>query len=586
MQSNHISATIRVQLGRSYVGFFLLSQLLCCATAWAQTAPDAGALLRQIEGDLKAAPTLAQQPTAKTPPALTPAPAGAVTLNVSSFAFAGNTQLSADQLAAIVAPYQGGTYSLEQLRQIANIVADAYREAGWLVRVSLPKQEVKEGVVTLQITEARFGKVVLQGRQTRVDPAMLQAMVEAAQASNDLVQVQRIDRALLLLNDIPGMTVAGNLIEGAQAGQTDLLLGADDKPAVNGNVVVDNTGSRSTGIERMLVSLNINSPLQLGDQVALSVLKTRGSQYQRVGYTVPVGYDGWRVGAYASHLTYDVMGGDFAALGLSGSSSTSGLNLSYPWVRSQATNVNLLATYDTKRFVNDNTTTPASGSNYRIDAYNVSLSGSQLDAWAGGGVSSGTVGWTSGTVNLDGSANQSTDTAGPATAGSYTKLNVGVNRLQSLSGNLSAFVALNVQQANRNLDSSERLYLGGASGVRAYPTSEGGGAQGQTLTAELRQRLDAQWTLTGFYDRGHVQAFKDNAYANGSGSLNSGSAPNNYSLSGYGASMTWQPQSGVELRATVARRVGTSPLANTSTGADTDGTRKLNRVWVNATVSF
>jgi hemolysin activation/secretion protein len=209
-----------------------------------------------------------------------------------------------------------------------------------------------------------------------------------------------------------------------------------------------------------------------------------------------------------------------------------------------------------------------------------------MDAWNGGGVTSGSVGVISGIVNLDGSANQSADSSGAATAGRYSKFNVSVNRLQSLDADLSAYVSLNVQQASKNLDSSERMYFVGASGVRAYPTSEGGGSQGQMLSVELRQRLDSQFSLTGFYDRGHVQAFKENAYANGSGSLNSGSAPNNFNLSGYGASITWQPQAGMELRATWSQRVGTNPLANTTTGADTDGTRRLNRMWVNATVNF
>lgn len=158
-------------------------------TAWAQATPDAGSLQRQIEQDLKAAPAQRAQPGVKTPRTLAPAAAGAATIAVSRFAFEGNTRLSAEQLGAIVEPYQGAQYDLDQLRQIADIVADAYREAGWLVRVGLPKQEVKDGLVTLQITEARFGKVVVQGSQSRVDPAVLQAMVDAAQASGQPIQL-------------------------------------------------------------------------------------------------------------------------------------------------------------------------------------------------------------------------------------------------------------------------------------------------------------------------------------------------------------------------------------------------------------
>lgn len=551
-------------------------------TAWAQTTPDAGTLQKQIEQGLKAAPAPAPQPAAKAPRALTPAAAGAATIAVSRFAFEGNTLLSAAQLAEMVAPYQGAQYDMNQLRQIADIVADAYREAGWLVRVSLPKQEVKDGIVTLQITEARFGKVVLQGSQTRVDPAVLQAMVAVAQAPGEVVQTQRIDRALLLLDDIPGLNVAGNFTEGEQPGQTNLLLGVADRASVAGDVSLDNNGSRSTGAERVMANLRVNSPLGLGDLLQLTALKTQGSDFERLGWSMPVGYDGMRAGLHTSRLAYKLVG-DFASLNSNGAAYATGLDLSYPWLRSPSSNVNLSASFDDKRF--DNNANGASASHYGIQVWNLGVNASQMDVWQGGGSSSFSAVFSQGKVNLNGSANQADDASGPATAGSFSKLRVGLSRLQSLTPDLSAFVALSVQRANKNLDSSERLYLGGASGVRAYPTSEGGGSEGETFTVELRQKLATDLTLTGFYDLGHVKAYKNNAYADGSGSLNSGSGPSDFSLKGYGLSLTWNAAAGTELRATVARRIGSNPIANAN-GTDTDGTLKQTRLWLNATFSF
>jgi len=551
--------------------------------AWAQATPDAGAIQRQIEQDLKAAPVQKTQAVPKTARALGPAREGATALSVERFAFEGNTRLSAEQLAAIVAPYQGRQYDLDQLRQIADVVADAYRDAGWLVRVSLPKQEVKDGVVTLRVVEAAFGKTIVQGRQSRVDPTTLQAMVDAAQASGQPVQAQSIDRALLLLDSIPGLNVVGNLIEGEQPGQTDLLLGVADRAAVNGDVSLDNNGARSTGSNRVLANLSVNSPLGMGDQLQLTALKTQGSDFERLAWTVPVGLNGLRAGVHATRLAYSLVG-DFASLNAHGSAVSSGLDLSYPWLRSQSSNVYLLANYDAKRF--DNNANGASASHYGIDVLNLAISASQNDDWQGGGINNYSLGLSQGQVKLGGSANQSADTSGPATAGSFSKLRAGLSRLQAITPSLSGYVAFNVQRANKNLDSSERLYLGGSGGVRAYPTSEGGGAEGQLLTAELRQQLAANLTLTGFYDHGQVKAFKHNAWVNGSGNLNSGSAPNDITLKGYGVSLAWTPLASTELRATLAHRIGTNHLATTGTGADGDGTLKLTRLWLNATYSF
>ncbi len=551
--------------------------------AWAQSTPDAGAIQRQIEQDLKTAPVQKTQAVPKTARALSPAREGSTVLSVDRFAFEGCTRLSAEQLEAIVAPYQGRQYDLDQLRQIADIVVDAYRDAGWLVRVSLPKQEVKDGVVTLRIVEATFGKTLVQGSQSRLDPAVLQAMVEAAQATGQPVQAQSIDRALLLLDGIPGLNVVGNLIEGEQPGQTDLLLGVANRAGVNGDVTLDNTGSRSTGANRVLANLNVNSPLGLGDQIQLTGLKTQGSDFERLAWSAPVGVNGLRAGVHATRLAYKLVG-DFASLNAHGSAMANGLDLSYPWLRSQSQNVYMSASYDAKRF--DNNANGASASRYGLGVLNLALSASQSDDWQGGGLNNFSLGLSQGKVNLAGSANQATDASGPATAGSFSKLRAGLSRLQAISPSLNGYVALNVQRANKNLDSSERLYLGGAGGVRAYPTSEGGGADGQLLTAELRQQLDVGLTFTGFYDYGQVKAFKHNTWANGSGNLNSGTSPNDITLKGYGVSLAWTPQASTEMRATLARRIGSNPLATTGTGMDGDGTLTLTRLWLNATYSF
>jgi hemolysin activation/secretion protein len=549
----------------------------------AQAAPDAGSVLQQIQQNIKTIPSAQDETKAFSRPNVGQAQPGAVTVRVERIDFKGNTLLSQEQLDAAVAPWLKSDLDYSQLRQIAAVVNSAYRDAGWLVRVSLPQQDIRDGVVVMQIVEAKFGAAQVQGNQSRVDPTFIAAYVAQAQSKGQLVASQRIDRALLLLDEIPGLAVSGNLIEGREPGSTDLLLSVGDRAAFSGNVTLDNTGSRSTGTDRLVGSLNINSPLGLGDQLALTALKTQGSNYQRVGYALPVGYDGWRAGAHATNMTYGLVG-DFASLNSNGTARTSGLDLTYPLLRSQQTNIRLNASYDAKRF--DNQANGASASNYTIDVVNMGATATHTDGWAGGGSNTASVNVYQGSVNLAGSSNQSADTSGAATAGQFSKFVLSFNRLQNITSDLSAYVALNVQRADKNLDSSERLYLGGANGVRAYPGSEAGGSEGQQLTAELRQQLGGGFNVTGFFDVGQVKAFKNNAWANGSGRLNAGTAPNDVTLKGFGVSLAWAPQANTDLRATLARRIGTSPIANTSNGLDADGTLKINRLWLNATFSF
>jgi hemolysin activation/secretion protein len=539
----------------------LAGTALCLSAHAAPPAVDAGSLLRQNEQDLKAPkPALKLQAA---PHTSAPVPsADEATVQVRAFKFAGNTLLSSDALAQAVAPYVDRALSVAQLKEVAQVITNVYREAGWSVRTFLPKQEVDGGVVTLQVVEAVFGGASLAGpAPQRIEAEQLVNMAEASLVKGTPLHAAQLDRTLLLLDDLPGVNVAGNLVSGERDGETNLALAATDEALVTGNAFLDNQGARTTGADRLSANLNINSPARLGDALGLNALKTQGIEYQRLSYSVPLGYDGWRAGLHASNLHYQVTAAEFASLNPYGTATTRGVDVSYPLVRSQLQNINFALSYDDKSF--DNTSNGATTS-YGIKAYNASLSASLVDNWQGGGVTNASVAMTRGDKNTD---------------SRFAKLNLNLSRLQSLSDSLSVYVAASAQTTHGNLDSSEKMYLGGATGVRAYPASEAGGSEGNTLTLELRQRLDNNLTLTGFYDYGRVKVNRDNAIA-------SPANPNDYNLQGYGVTVAWQATQAVDVKATVAQRMGNNPAANTTTGMDGDGTKKVTRFWLSSGITF
>ena len=164
------------------------------------------------------------------------------------------------------------------------------------------------------------------------------------------------------------------------------------------------------------------------------------------------------------------------------------------------------------------------------------------------------------------------------TESQYTKLNLNLSRLQSVTDSLSVYASVSAQSTNKNLDSSEKMYLGGATGVRAYPASEAGGSEGNTLTLELRQRLSHNMTLAGFYDYGRINVNHDN-------NVTSPANPNGYDLQGYGMSLAWQASSSIDIKATLAQRVGNNPAAQAN-GTDGDGTKKATRLWLSTGIAF
>ena len=523
----------------------------------AQTPPDAGALQQQIERERSQQLPRRIAPDKPATPAALPPTAGIV-VTVKQFRFAGNTLLSAEQLAPAVAGFLGRPLDYNQLQAAAAAVAETYRAAGWVVRAYLPQQDIQNGIVTLQIVEAVFGGVKLEGRAARVAGEQLLRNVSAQQAGGAPLNADALDRALLLADDLPGVTVAGSLATGAAGGQTDLILKIADEPPLTGEAGFDTTGSRSTGDQRLSVNLSFASPFDLGDLASASLIHTQGSDYLRLGYSLPVGNDGWRIGVSGSQLRYRLVAPDFAGMDIRGASETVGLDANYPLIRSRLSNLYLAFNYESKKF--DNAANGAVTTRYRIDNLTLGLNGNVFDTFGGGGANSGSLTMVTGRRAIDIGV----------TGQDFVKLRYSLSRQQALTDELALFAAISGQSSKDALDSSEKFYLGGASGVRAYPGSEGGGSGGALATLELRWKLPVGIVLTGFYDNGHMR--------NNDGSKN-------YGLKGGGVSLGWQAGFGLNLKATLAHRIGDNPNP-TATGRDQDGSLDKNRLWLTASLTF
>ncbi|NBV82211.1 MAG: ShlB/FhaC/HecB family hemolysin secretion/activation protein, partial [Actinobacteria bacterium] len=211
----------------------------------------------------------------------------------------------------------------------------------------------------------------------------LLSAIDAAQDKGQPLNANKLDRAILLLDDLPGIAVAGSLRKGEGENETDVGLKIADEPLANGEISADNTGARSTGVERLTGNLYINSPLRVGDQLSANLIHSRGTDYGRLGYSIPVGYDGWRVGVSGSSLHYKLVSEELKRLDARGASSTVGLEASYPIIRSRLRNLYLGLNADNKHF--DNEANRATTTRYQIQAFAIGLNGNLFDRLGGGG---------------------------------------------------------------------------------------------------------------------------------------------------------------------------------------------------------
>lgn len=551
----------------------------------AHAAPDAGSLLQQLEarpGGQFSAPPL-KLPQTPTPPA---SGEGGATLQVNAWRIEGATLLPEVQLQSAIAGFAGRELSLTQLQEAAWVIVQTYRAAGWLVHAFVPPQEIDQGVVRVHVVEARLGEVRIEYPASGNAPReLIRNMVDAQLERGQPLSLRQVDRLLLLLDDLSGVVATASYVEGSEPGRTDLLLALGSDKPLDGSVSLDNFGARSTGANRVSANLTLQNPAGLGDTLQLQAVGSDGSRYGRVAYSLPVGVQGWRAGVHASNMNYHLVG-TFAVLQASGSAQSWGADLSAPLIRQPEHNLSAQLTVDRKRFDNlalaNNAATEATTvSKYQLDVVRLGLSGNWFDH-VNAAQNNASVQVTRGQVDLNNSPNAQADSQAANTAGYFYKLNANYNREQSLDSQTSWYAQAAAQWANRNLDTSEKLYLGGAYGVRAYPSNEAGGSVGSTLTTGLKYRLDLAYTLNAFVDWGRINQYRNNWGSTG----NELSNTNTQHLQGVGLSMTWRDTQGYEISATWSRRQGVNPAINTTTGADSDGTRIVNRLWLSAALNF
>ena len=537
--------------------------------------PSAGQLLqqnRELEPQPPLLPEVSREPGVREIKPLELKP-GQPTFVAKQFVFIGNTKIGNNELQAIVAGFIGKSIGFDDLKRITETITEFYQEKGWLVRVILPQQDITEGVVTIRIIEAKLGGIKIDNQSKRVSDARVEQWIYGVIPKASELSLSELDRALLTLNDLPDVRVAGTLQEGAKPGDTILLLTVTDKPLINGQVSADNYGDSSSGTARGSALININAPLGIGDQLSVYGMYSEGNSYGRMSYTLPVGSNGLRVGVNGSSMSYRVLNSNFQSAYVNGFANTGGVEATYPIIRTRPMNLVSILNWNYNQFRNWSNGSRVPENSYDTNVAQYGASGNLIDGLFGGGLSTASLIASSGNIQKNAST-----IAGQAAgvAGNFSKLRYALNRNQAITDSLSFYLGVSGQVASKNMDSSEQLYLGGPLNVRAYSSGQGAASQGNLTTMELRQNLPYQTQLVAFYDLGNVQMTKFNTQ---------NLAYNNYVLQGYGLGLNWIGPYGVSLKASWAQRTGQLSQA-VQTYLTQNGGTSLNRFWITGSIQF
>lgn len=506
-----------------------------------QTPTTAGQILRETE---QVQPATTQNPKAiKAPAVKNPsAPAQDIRVQVSQFTFTGNTALTTAQLEAIVSEYSGKALNFGELQQVIDAIETAYHNAGYfLAQATLPPQQIKNGTINIVITEGKIGKIRLEG-DSRIAPDRLYDYMDKLSKDKPLTESE-LERQALLISDLIGGRVNVDLQAGDDAGTTDIVLSQKSDPFFSGRADVDNHGLPATGEYRVGLVGNLNSPLKRGDLLSANLITTDTGNLNAYGirYDTPVGVNGWHVNI-SKTLAHYSLGDDFRNLDARGKADAWRIGASYPLVRSRNKNIWLRFEADRTK-LNNEIGIAGLDLDSRIRGFTFNPSADWRDDIQGGGSNYIDLQLRKGHLSLDDQGKTlDAPPAGLNTEGSFTKAIIGMQRMQSLAYNVALQMQWRHQFTNENLDSAEKMTVGGPVTMVGYPNSQANFDQGGMGKLHLYWSPVNNLRLGTFAEYANVNLSKDPLPG----------TRNNREYSDAGFSVDWQINPEIDLAATIA----------------------------------
>lgn len=404
----------------------------------------------------------------------------------------------------------GQEVSVSNILDLADAIEDQYRNAGYvLTHAYVPPQRVTNGVFRINVVEGYVSAVTIEGGSPQAQ-SLVRAYLQPVLDERPL-SLNTLERSLLLLNDLSGVTVAGVLRPSPTIpGASDLVVTVTETP-VTGGLAVDNRGSEFSGVWTLGGDVAANSLVYLGDQLSASyatspnVLEKTSGQ---VRYRLPIGTDGLTETLLVT-VTHGEPGSTLQQFDLVTDSHAVGPRLSYPILRSRAASL----TADGGFTVQD-ANVHAIGAPVSRDIWRVLDGGLSYSSVSLGGSWAANVDLAHGLDILNAVPNGSLTLSHPGADTDFTKVTGTVRHVRDLVGPFSLSIAVQAQYGFAPLISGEQIPYGGTQIGRGYEPGAVTGDQGAGGSFELRydEHFPAIYLTTVepyvYYDTAKVWDFK------------------------------------------------------------------------------
>lgn len=174
----------------------------------------------------------------------------------------GCESFSPDEFKEVLEKYENREISLKELDVLAKEIEKEYLKRGVMAACFLPPQEIKEGIVILQVVEAKMGDLEIQEhgyfKENRINYYW-------KIKPGEVLRYDKMLRSLYLMNKNPDRGVKATLHAGKKPQTTDVLLNVDTHLPIHLTSSLDREGGISTGRRRKGFGIKHNNFLGFDD---------------------------------------------------------------------------------------------------------------------------------------------------------------------------------------------------------------------------------------------------------------------------------------------------------------------------------
>jgi hemolysin activation/secretion protein len=252
--------------------------------------------------------------------------------HVRTIVVEGSTVFSAEELGALVAPFENRDLGSRELYRARDAITQLYRDNGYITSGAiLPDQEVEDGVVELRVVEGVLAEIDIEGTDRFQENYFRSRLAWAGRAP---VSIWRIEKELQLIQQHPLVErVAARLVPGDARGESRLQLTVDEALPAELDLGASNYRSVSVGEFAGESHASLSNMVGVADRLSADFTVADGLYDLDSSYAIPINRFDTLVAVLFRDSRGRVVLHDFDALDIESKSRTIGLAIEQPLFR-------------------------------------------------------------------------------------------------------------------------------------------------------------------------------------------------------------------------------------------------------------